>query len=112
MAEEMRNLGSISPDFVYGSSARSVSLENQEKRGGQSQRPPSIEKEERPAFEPEQAEGSGVGLHSATQARQVKGNAKPDSGGGAAHRDALGVETSSGRSREVSGRGAHARGNR
>eukprot|EP01050_Picozoa_sp_SAG11_P066597 SAG11_NODE_47021_length_132_cov_36.272727_1_plen_43_part_11 len=26
MAEEMRDLGSISPDFVYGSSATSASL--------------------------------------------------------------------------------------
>ena len=70
MAEEMRDLGSISPDFIYGSSATSASLGEQERMGGQSRRLPSIEKEERPAFEPEQAEGSGVGLHSATQARQ------------------------------------------
>eukprot|EP01050_Picozoa_sp_SAG11_P018567 SAG11_NODE_2826_length_2937_cov_1.313953_1_plen_188_part_00 len=73
----------IIPDFVYGSSAESASLEDHERMRGQSRGLPSIEKEERPAFAPEQAEGrlSGVGLHSATQARQVKGNAKPSSGG-------------------------------
>jgi len=81
MAEEMQDLGPITPALAHGSSATSASLGEQERMGGQSQRPPSIEKEERPAFEPEQAERSGVGLHSATQARQVKGNAKPDSGG-------------------------------
>eukprot|EP01050_Picozoa_sp_SAG11_P034285 SAG11_NODE_12042_length_724_cov_2.041600_1_plen_166_part_00 len=77
----MRNLGPISPDFVYGSSADTFPLENQGGMEGQSQRLPSVENEERPAFAPEQAKKSGVSLHSAPQVRQVGGNAKPSSGG-------------------------------
>eukprot|EP01050_Picozoa_sp_SAG11_P008399 SAG11_NODE_738_length_7426_cov_14.966289_7_plen_312_part_00 len=81
MAGEMRDLDPISPDFVYGSSSESFLLENQARMEGQSRGLPSIEKEERPAFAPEQAEGSGVGLHSAAQARRARENAKPSSGG-------------------------------
>eukprot|EP01050_Picozoa_sp_SAG11_P015391 SAG11_NODE_1992_length_3953_cov_10.200571_2_plen_128_part_00 len=81
MAAEMRDLDPISPDFVYGSSSDRFPLENQARMEGQSRGLPSIENEERPAFAPEQAKGSGVGLHSATQVRQARENAKPNSGG-------------------------------
>eukprot|EP01050_Picozoa_sp_SAG11_P017214 SAG11_NODE_2456_length_3327_cov_7.373728_2_plen_230_part_00 len=81
MAGKMRNLGPISPDFVYGSSSDRFPLENQGGMEGQSQRLPSVENEERPAFAPEQAQKNGVSLHSAPQARQVGGTAKPSNGG-------------------------------
>ena len=53
MAGKMRNLGPISPDFVYGSSSERFPLENQGRMEGQSQRLLSVENEERPAFAPE-----------------------------------------------------------
>eukprot|EP01050_Picozoa_sp_SAG11_P009192 SAG11_NODE_849_length_6877_cov_15.646946_4_plen_110_part_00 len=68
MAGKVRNLGPIIPDFVYGSSSDGVPLENQGRMGGQSQRLLPVENETRPAFAPEQAKRSGVGLHSAPQA--------------------------------------------
>eukprot|EP01050_Picozoa_sp_SAG11_P003152 SAG11_NODE_172_length_13574_cov_14.732690_10_plen_81_part_00 len=40
MAGKMRNLGPISPDFVYGSSSHRFHLENQGGMEGQSQRLP------------------------------------------------------------------------
>eukprot|EP01050_Picozoa_sp_SAG11_P010448 SAG11_NODE_1045_length_6044_cov_12.936249_4_plen_505_part_01 len=61
MAGEMRNQEPIIPDFVYGSSSDSVSLENMERMGGQSRGLPSIEKGERPAFARDDQESSLLG---------------------------------------------------
>jgi hypothetical protein len=81
MAGKMQDLGPITPDLVYGSSAYGVPLANQGGLRGQSQRLLSDEVEMQPAFPPEQAEGGGAALHSATQARQSGANAKLNSGG-------------------------------